>query len=1082
MIKVTDDELVLHYYGELDNETDSRIQQAFESDPDLSLRYSRLVSVLSRINETAELQADANVESRVLDRLDLWTAAQTTSNNDGPRNGGATFVATAEELEAASLDGDGIDDAPSPRAVPSDQRTALNNGATCIASADEIEAAENNATEPTAPREIPADQQTALNNGATYIAGAEEIEAAESEARKVASDQQTALNNGATMIVGADEAAAIGSDQTAADAQVADQTGAGQRADDTGGFEYTAPQKAAQKVELPKVPGYEILGELGRGGMGVVYRAKQEGLNRVVALKMIRGGGDTAKVETLRRFQLEAEAVAQLQHPNIVQIYDIGNYNGNPFFSLEFVDGMPLDEKLDGKPLKHREAAELMVKLARAMKYAHDHKIIHRDLKPANVLLSHDGVPKVTDFGLVKNVDNDSSETRDGAVVGTPAFMAPEQAWGKSDLNHLADIYGLGAMLYAFLTGRPPFVSATPVDTVLKVRSEEAVPPRKLLPEIPADLETIVMKCLHKDPARRYVDGNDLADDLERFLDGRPIEARRVSNSERAYRWCKRNPKYAGLLATVGVLLLTVMGGGYAAAWTIGEKHDVAVAAKKEAEQQRDIAEEQQAIAVAKRKEADEQRRIAEEHARVASGQTELALDAMRETVYEVNKQLKTKPNLQTLRNSILNGALTRMSNTLDETSEVAEYDASKVLLASSHRKIGNLSAEMGFYGKAQKHLEIALKMCEEMHTRKVMPDPDMNLGHVYGDLGRVAKSTGRVADASGYLTKSLSHLENWLAGSPDDQGKQLEVAQTHYQLGSVATRSGDLETAEDHYTQSMKVNEEILKKNPNDFGARSRLAGSYSTLSDMHFGKGELDKAVEFARRSLDAFSDLNDLRPSQAGRRNVARKRMALGKKFLNAGDAASASEFLRKVRDEFVQLHSEDKENAEIHQNLAMANYVLGVALRKLDEDENAKEAFATSAEIRHELLEKSKNSLELQGQLMLALARLGKLDEAEKLADVICSDPSGQPYLMIYAACGYGIAAANCQGESRQTELFSKALKQVEIGIDKGFHDFETLRRDFDLNPLQNRDDFVELLKSREAGLKAGKEAKAKNGKA
>ena len=237
----------------------------------------------------------------------------------------------------------------------------------------------------------------------------------------------------------------------------------------------TASETAAAAYE--PVPGYDILGELGRGGMGVVYKARQTNLDRLVALKMILSGGHAGEGE-LARFRTEAEAIARLQHPNIVQVYEVGEHDGKPFFSLEFCPGGSLDRQLNGTPLAPANAAKLVETLGRAMHAAHQARVIHRDLKPANVLLTADGTPKITDFGLAKKLD-DVGQTQSGAIMGTPSYMAPEQAGGKNHaMGPPADIYALGAILYDLLTGRPPFKAATPLDTILQVVSDEPVPPR----------------------------------------------------------------------------------------------------------------------------------------------------------------------------------------------------------------------------------------------------------------------------------------------------------------------------------------------------------------------------------------------------------------------------------------------------------------------------------------------------------------------------------------------------------------------------------------------------------------------------
>jgi WD40 repeat protein len=321
----------------------------------------------------------------------------------------------------------------------------------------------------------------------------------------------------------------------------------------------------ADAVDLPTVPGYEIVKELGRGGMGVVYLAWQQGLHRLAALKMLLAGA-SASPQELARFRTEAEAVARLQHPQIVQIYEVGHHDDCPYIALEYVDGGSLADKLAGTPLAARLAAQLMETLSRAMHYAHQRGIIHRDLKPANVLLTADGVPKITDFGLAKiRVGGGGVQTQSGAIVGTPSYMAPEQAWGKTkEVGSAADVYALGTILYEMLTGRPPFRAETPLETLLQVQAVEPVPPTRLQPKVPRDLETIALKCLQKEPPKRYRSAEALAEDLQRFLKGEPILARPVGRIERLGLWYRRNPVVASLLL---VLVLVFFGGFAGVTW-----------------------------------------------------------------------------------------------------------------------------------------------------------------------------------------------------------------------------------------------------------------------------------------------------------------------------------------------------------------------------------------------------------------------------------------------------------------------------------------------------------------------------------
>ena len=346
--------------------------------------------------------------------------------------------------------------------------------------------------------------------------------------------------------------------------------------------------------EYPIIPGYEMLGELGRGGMGVVYRARQVRLNRPCALKMILAGhlaGDRAGV----RFLAEAEAAARLRHPNIVQIHALGECDGRPFLEMEFVEGGSLAQRLDGTPWLPCPAAELIRTLARALEAMHGAGIVHRDLKPANILLEADGTPKIADFGLARSIGVDSGLTGTEEILGTPSYMAPEQARGGKHAGPLADVYALGAILYELSTGRPPFKAATVLGTLDLVKSAEPVSPRRLQPGLPRDLDTVCLKCLEKEPDRRYTSAAALAEDLRRFLDGEPIQARPTTAAEQFWKWCGRNRGVATASATAAALLVFLAIGASIAAWKNQQAWNAEARQRERAEarsrESRDLAE-----------------------------------------------------------------------------------------------------------------------------------------------------------------------------------------------------------------------------------------------------------------------------------------------------------------------------------------------------------------------------------------------------------------------------------------------------------------------------------------------------------
>ena len=303
--------------------------------------------------------------------------------------------------------------------------------------------------------------------------------------------------------------------------------------------------------------GFEILAELGHGGMGVVYKARDLDLKRFVALKVIRHDRHR-NPEDLARLEIEAEVLARLNHPNILRIYEIGKANDVPFVALELLEGGTLKDRLAGTPQPVRDTAALISTLARAVHAAHERGILHRDLKPSNVLFDAGGIPKIADFGLAKRLDVEDGETFTGQVIGTPSYMAPEQAKGWApEIRHAADVYSLGAILYEMLTGRPPIKGTSQEETLKLVLEEDPVSPSRLRPNVPFDLVTICLKCIERDPRKRYLDALGLADDLDRFLAGQPIRARRTPVLERAFKLSKRHPVITVVLSMC-VLALAV--------------------------------------------------------------------------------------------------------------------------------------------------------------------------------------------------------------------------------------------------------------------------------------------------------------------------------------------------------------------------------------------------------------------------------------------------------------------------------------------------------------------------------------------
>jgi serine/threonine-protein kinase len=644
-------------------------------------------------------------------------------------------------------------------------------------------------------------------------------------------------------------------------------------------------------VHAPTVPGYEILGELGRGGMGVVYRARHVRANRVVALKMILTK-QHASPKQKARFQTEVEAVERLDHPHIVHLHEVGEYDGLPFFSLEFCEGGTLAQYLRERRPTAKKSAALVEKLARAIHHAHTRGIVHRDLKPENVLLTADGKPKVTDFGLAKCLDGDGDASRSGAVLGTPAYMAPEQAAGRvHDIGPAADVYALGAILYQCLTGRPPFEGPTAA-VLVDVLEREPIAPTALRSDVPRDLETITLKCLHKDPGRRYDSAEALADDLRRWQVGEPVRARPAGVVERAGKWVRRSPAVAALVAAlVGVVLLA----GAGVYWKYIEARKHRKAADALAEELREQQESSDALLRAARYQAETFRRQALDH----QDSREMAEKRAEKARQEAEELRRTGEKERAAARAALDqeqaaaAQARRAAGTAEEWRQLALETAGRIA-HDVHARLKDrpelkdirkdfLTRTLLELEKPARDSDLSTPSAREF-SRQTMR---MSL-----DLGDLFLADGANGLARWQFEEAFELAKRLDEALPHDVGARRDLALTHIRLGDVDQDSGLADRALLQYRHARRIHQELADDHPRDVQSRRDLAASHERVAGERRGLAELPAAVNDFRRALLLRQRLADESPGdRAALHSLAAVYGRLGDTLLRLGDGNAA-----------------------------------------------------------------------------------------------------------------------------------------------------------------------------------------------
>jgi serine/threonine-protein kinase len=848
------------------------------------------------------------------------------------------------------------------------------------------------------------------------------------------------------------------------------------------------------------VSGYEILAEIGRGGMGVVYKARHIRLDRLVALKMILAGAH-ASLDQIARFHIEARAVAQIQHPGIVQIYDDGDLDGLPYFSLEFVPGGSLSQFINGRPQAPRVAATMVMALCRAMAEAHARGIIHRDLKPANVLLTLDHQPKITDFGLAKQMEGDSQQTRSGAIMGTPSYMAPEQAWGQTrEIGPLSDQYALGAILYEMIVGRPPLQGATPLETLELVRNQEPVPLTRLQPRTPTDLETICLKALQKDPAKRFPDAGAMAEDLRRFLGGEPIVARPVGAPERLWRWCKRNPRVAVLAAVVVLMGITITAGSAAFAAVLkGRNVELAESYKKEnAAKEVALTNEQAALAarndaiaarnaeeIALKKER-QAREKAEALVQGAFAQTRNALEAQRVLSVLLNQRLLSIPGTQAIREELIHTTLTGLEATIASLEQLGTVARDKEGFAVATRTLAGINQRAGLiameYGKYNETTRYFRRM-EELSEQLAAAEPDAleplkvkaSVKATLGDF-----QMDRIGDARkalSFFDQALALRRQWLAREPSNDEAKRGVANILGALAGARLKLGNPAGARDLYHEEIALRDQFspaladqLEVRRERAGLRDKLGDLSVSLGDSKAGRAHIQIALELRRENAADHPEETQVH------RDVLLSLQKLGThELIYARDPKAAQRHYQSALDGFLERLKVEDSSIQTKMDVALAQYYVATAELRAGHSDAAMAHYRQCRDIREELAKDPKTKLNSL-DLMLALARTGDHARASAIADAMIKDLPLDARIYFHSACGFALsagAAASMPATAESTRLArhytDRALDALRLALKHGWRSAEEVATDPDLDPIRADVGFVSLLREfRKAG--------------
>jgi tetratricopeptide (TPR) repeat protein len=698
---------------------------------------------------------------------------------------------------------------------------------------------------------------------------------------------------------------------------------------------------------------YELLGALARGGMGIVYRARQRSLNRPVALKMMLAGRH-ASADDIQRFKNEAEAAANLDHPHIVPVYEVGEHDGQSYLVMKLIEGASLAHLVGsgqwevGGHDTSRRAAGLISTVARAVHHAHQRGVLHRDLKPSNILVDAQGQPYVTDFGLAKRVGGDIELTQSGAILGSPPYMAAEQATGcRGAVTTATDVYGLGAVLYALLTGRPPFQADSALETIEKVKACEPEPPSSINPRIDRDLETICLKCLQKVPQRRYASAQELADDLDRWLGGQPITARPVTRAERAWRWCRRNPAVAALTGAVASLAVMALVGLVVSNRTIARE-------RVEAERQRDEARQ--------------------------------AVDDMYTEVAE--QWLAQQAALEPVQNKFLQKAL-------EYYQRFAGIEATdpqvRLKTAVAYDRVGLIQERLGRHPEAEAAYRRGLSILKQLTTDSpLLPEYRSGLSSIQRNLGNMLRAEGQLVEGERLMRESTALNEKLAADSPAVPAYRSGLARSYQKLGRLLSSSGHFAEAERACRRAIELGEKLAADSPAVPEYRSDLVDSHNLLVKIVVETGRLPEAEPVGRRAVELGEKLAAEAPS------VPEYRIALATAYANSavalaklGHPVEAGQALRQCIALQERLATDSPSVPGYRRNLANGQLNLGKVLDMTGQYAEAEQANRRAIALLEKLASDVPSVPEYRSLLAAshtnlgaALVRTGRRDEAEQ----------------------------------------------------------------------------------------------------